>query len=258
MGLTILEARVYLALAKAGKATIATISKTSKVARPDVYRTLAKMQEKGLVEKILAIPTQFKLIPMKQSLLTLLENKRNEFLEVQEKTTELFLNFKENNSKSTLREDEAQLRLISEQATVRREKGVLDAVQRSFDEVTTWSYPHTALFVDMDDVTEALQRGVKIRVIIDKPDEKILSDIIEKLKKYPAFKIKYLPNAPKALMSVYDNKEAWICTCTQPVQKECPSLWTNNPCLLAILQDYFEILWLTSMEEPKLNQHKSA
>jgi len=136
LGLTILEARVYLALAKAGKATIATISKTSKVARPDVYRTLAKMQEKGLVEKILAIPTQFKLIPMKQSLLTLLENKRNEFLEVQEKTTELFLNFKENNSKSTLREDEAQLRLISEQATVRREKGVLDAVQRSFDEVT--------------------------------------------------------------------------------------------------------------------------
>ena len=47
LGLTILEAKVYLALAKTGKTTIATISKTSKVARPDVYRTLAKLQEKG-------------------------------------------------------------------------------------------------------------------------------------------------------------------------------------------------------------------
>jgi DNA-binding MarR family transcriptional regulator len=47
LGLTILEARVYLALAKAGKATIAaTLSKTLKVGRPDVHRTLAKLQVK--------------------------------------------------------------------------------------------------------------------------------------------------------------------------------------------------------------------
>jgi hypothetical protein len=49
------------------------------------------------------------------------------------------------------------------------------------------------------------------------------------------------------LMSIYDKKEAWICTCTHPVLEECPTLRTDNPCLLSILQDYFEIMWLTAL-----------
>jgi hypothetical protein len=48
-------------------------------------------------------------------------------------------------------------------------------------------------------------------------------------------------------MSIYDKKEAWVCTCTHPVLEACPTLRTNNPCLLAILQDYFEIMWLTAL-----------
>jgi hypothetical protein len=51
-------------------------------------------------------------------------------------------------------------------------------------------------------------------------------------------------------MSMHDRKEAWVSTCTEPVLEECPTLWTNNVCLLSILQDYFEIMWLTAMKEP--------
>jgi hypothetical protein len=117
--------------------------------------------------------------------------------------------------------------------------------------VTSWRNSHCAIFFDREKIVEALQRGVKIRAIIDKPDEEsVVSDIIEHLKGYSIFNIRYLPTAPKALMSMHDRKEAWVSTCTEPVLEECPTLWTNNVCLLSILQDYFEIMWLTAMKEP--------
>jgi len=253
LGLTLLEAKVYLALTKAGKATIATISKTSKVARPDVYRTLAKLQEKGFAEKIIVFPTEFKPCPMKQCLLTLIENKRKNLREAQEKVTAILWNltrarFEKNNS-NTLQEDESRFSLLPEQTAVKRKERTLSNVRKSFDVVTTLENSHSIMFIDTEGIAEALQRGVKIRVIIDKPDEeKLLSDITKHLEKYPTFKIRHLPNAPKALMSIYDKKEVRVCTCTHPMLKKCPTLWTNNPCLLSILQDYFEIKWLTAME----------
>jgi sugar-specific transcriptional regulator TrmB len=248
LGLTILEARVYLALAKVGKTTIATISKTSKVARPDVYRTLSKLQEKGLVEKIIAMPTKFKPIPIDDYISILIERRKKEISETQKEATRLLKKLKEKNSNS-LQEDETRFSLSSEQATIRRKERTLENVQRSFDVVTSWRNPHADLFIHMEEIAEALQRDVEIRVIIDKPDEeKLLSDIMKQLKKYPNFKTRYLLNAPKALMSIYDKKEAWICTCTHPVLEECPTLRTDNPCLLSILQDYFDILWLTAAE----------
>ena len=249
LGLTISQAKVYLALLELKKATAKTISTRSKVARQEAYRVLAELHEKGLVEKIISMPTEFKPIPIEDCMSILIERKKNEISETQKEATRLLQKLKEKNSKNTLQEDETRFSLSSEQAAVRRKKGTLNAVQRSFDVVTSWRNPHADLFIHMEEIGEALQRGVEIRVIIDKPDEeKLLSDTIKPLKKYPNFKISYLPNAPKALISMYDKKEAWVCTCTHPVLEECPTLWTNNSCLLSILQDYFDILWLTAVE----------
>jgi sugar-specific transcriptional regulator TrmB len=249
LGLTILEARVYLALAKAGKATLAaTLSKTSKVARPDVYRTLAKLQEKGLVEKIIATPTKFKLIPMRESLITLFENKRNDILQVEEKVNELLWNFKEKDL-NTIQENESQLSLFPERVAARREEKTLENVLESFDVVTTLRNPYSVLFIDIEKIAEALQRGVEVRIIIDKYGGKeSIPDFLKHLKKSPNFKIRYLPNAPKALMSMYDKKEAWICTCINPEVEACPTLRTSNSCLLSIFQDYFEMMWLKTIE----------
>jgi len=250
LGLTISQAKVYLALLELKKATGKIISKHSKVARQEVYRVLAELQKKGLVEKIIAMPTEFKPIPIEDYIPLLIERKKNEISKTRKEATRLIQTLKQKNSKSTFQEeDETHFRLFSEQVAVRREKGTLKAVQTSFDVITSWRDPHSVIFIDIEEIAEALQRSVKIRIIIDKTDEKeVLSDIIRQLKKYPNFKIRYLPNAPKALISIYDEKEAWVCTCTHPELKECPTLRTNNPCLLLILQEYFETMWLTAIK----------
>jgi len=249
LGLTISQAKVYLALLELEKATGKTISKHAKIARQEAYRILAELQEKGLVEKIIDMPTEFKPIPIENSMSILIKRKKNEVSKTQKEAARLLQKLKQKTLQSTLKEDETRFSLFPEPVAVRREKGTLKTVQRSYDVITSCRDPHSVIFIDMEGIAEALQRGVKIRVIIDKTDEKeVLSDIIKQLKKYPNFKIMYLPNAPEALMSIYDEKEAWVCTCTHPVLKECPTLQTNNSCLLSILQDYFEIRWLTAME----------
>jgi sugar-specific transcriptional regulator TrmB len=249
LGLTISQKKVYLALFELKKATGKIISKHSKVARQEVYRVLAELQEKGLVTKIIARPTEFEPIPIKDCISILIKPKENEISEIQKEATILLQKLKQKSSKNTLEEDETQFSLFPEQATLRKEKGMLEAVRRNFDVVTSWRDPHAIMFIGMEDIGKALRRDVKIRVIIDKPDEeKLLSDIRKNLEKYPAFKIRYLLNAPKALISIYDKKEAWVCTCTCPVLKKCPTLWTNNPCLLSILQDYFEMIWFRAVE----------
>ncbi len=250
LGLTISQAKVYLALLELEKATGKIISKHSKVARQEAYRILAELQEKGLVEKIIDMPTEFESIPIEDCISILIEHKKNEISETQKEATRLIQKLKQRNSKITLKEDETRFSLFSEHAAVRKEKGTLKAVQRSFDVITSRRDPHSVIFIDMEGIAEALQRSVKIRIIIDKTDEKeVLSDIIKQLKKYPNFKIRYLPNTSKALMSIYDKREAWVCTCSNPVLEECPILLTNNPCLLSILQEYFETMWLTAMKK---------
>jgi len=51
LGLTDLQARVYLSLYQKGPSEALTISKVTKVARSDVYRTMEGLQRIGLIEK---------------------------------------------------------------------------------------------------------------------------------------------------------------------------------------------------------------
>jgi len=248
LGLNSNQARVYVALFLSGLSTAKTISKNSGVARSDVYRVMATLEKLSLVERVISAPCKFRAISMHDAVSVLMERRMKETSELQAKAREI-LKKPKYNAMMALEEDETKFSLVSEQLTVRWEKKTLENVQRSYDAVTSWRNPHAVMFIGMEGIAEALKRGVEIRVIIDKPDEeKLLSDIMKHLKKYSTFKIRYLLNAPKALMSVYDKKEAWVCTCTHPVLEECPTLWTDNSCLLSILQDYFDILWLTAVE----------
>lgn len=60
LGLTSLQAKIYLALAQTGNATIRNIAKNSKIARQDVYRIMPSLQKLGLAEQIVVSPTMYK------------------------------------------------------------------------------------------------------------------------------------------------------------------------------------------------------
>lgn len=68
LGLTYLQAKVYVTLLKLGDvgAEVRKIASASAIARQDVYRILPALQKMGLVEKVVAIPTIYRPIPLEE------------------------------------------------------------------------------------------------------------------------------------------------------------------------------------------------
>jgi sugar-specific transcriptional regulator TrmB len=250
LGLTFNQARVYLALIRSGLSTAKTISKNSGIARPDVYRIMPTLEKLGLVERIVSAPCKFRAISRQHAFSVLMDRRIKETSELQAITKEMLKVFKNNTNRTVFEEAESQFVLVPEQVAIQRKKKRLERTARSFDVITSWKrFPNAFTFTYKKEVTEALKRGVKIRVIIDKPEEEeIVSDTIKHLEKHPAFKIRYSLEPLTALISIIDKDEACVCTHTKTALTEDSFLWTNNPSLLSLLQDYFEILWITSIK----------
>jgi hypothetical protein len=48
-----------------------------------------------------------------------------------------------------------------------------------------------------------------------------------------------------------DEKEVFIIAEPTVELSESPALWSNNSSLVNIVEDYFEILWMTALEKPE-------
>jgi sugar-specific transcriptional regulator TrmB len=139
LGLTVLQARVYLTLAKSGKATIKTLSKASEIDRSDAYRVVSKLHELGLVEKMITTPNIFKAVPIREGLLMLLRRKAEEYNEMEAKTRELLQKYEKNNEEKTLQRDESQFILVPEKEASRRKfTNAIVNTQTSIDMILQW------------------------------------------------------------------------------------------------------------------------
>ena len=58
LGLSLNQAKVYLAILKLEKTTVGQVAKFSKVRREDVYRILPSLEKMGLIERLLGKPTE--------------------------------------------------------------------------------------------------------------------------------------------------------------------------------------------------------
>jgi hypothetical protein len=62
----------------------------------------------------------------------------------------------------------------------------------------------------------------------------------------------FCPVPQKTVLGIYDRSEVFIVIDPEEGLFDSPALWSNNQSLISAIQDYFEMLWLTAMEDPKL------
>jgi sugar-specific transcriptional regulator TrmB len=93
LGLTALQAQVYLTLSKLGKATIKTIATTARIDRANAYRVMSKLMKLNLVEKMITNPIVFKAVGVNEALQMLLERKAKEYQEIEAKAKDLVKNW---------------------------------------------------------------------------------------------------------------------------------------------------------------------
>lgn len=247
LGLTVNQAKVYLALIQSGKSTAKTISQDSGIARHDIYRVITALEKLGFVDQFLGRPAAFKAIPLKVGISFLMKQKREQIIQVEKEARDLLENFK-NSAKEMPHQDGIDFVLISgKQRIITETIKAWNNTLTSVDSISTSQKLFHLLFRYEKSYLNALNRGIKIRYIINEP-KKSEPKIVHNLKKHQSFKIKYLPTIPSVHLGLYDRKNAIINTSAQKTLTDAPALLTNNQCILALILDYFEILWITAME----------
>ena len=90
---------------------------------------------------------------------------------------------------------------------------------------------------------KALERGVKIRYITNIPKSAKLPQVIQTLKKAGNFEIRNTNTKLQAGIAIHDKKNFAIITLSNSNPKEKEALWSNNPAVAKLAQDYFELKW---------------
>jgi sugar-specific transcriptional regulator TrmB len=241
LGLTILEAKVYLALVRTGEASAKTISKTSKVSQPDVYRVLTKLENHGLIERVITIPSRFKATPIDEGIAILLQRRDNQSAILHKKATELVQSFKGKSAKTTAYQEEPAQFILVPGVHVHRIRNAVDNAQTGVLCFTTLDMFRKVRFITEDVWKRGVKRDVKFQFLIGKPhDEEVTLELDTALENNGNFEIKFM-RASMPCMVLIDKKEVFLRT---EMNLEAPVLWSNNPCIVEMIQKYFETLWI--------------
>ena len=183
LGLTLVQTRTYLALCKSESATAKAISKTANLARQDVYRVMPTLEKLGLVERIFDAPTRYRAIPVKRGIKNMLNNRIREHNELHKKTTELLKslsNLPQEPEPTGSPEEDQQFVLTSEvNLLFERLAEETRTTQENIDLAGNWETNENALLYCLEEFKRALERSVKIRVVMEKPEnEKLIPALI--------------------------------------------------------------------------------
>jgi len=240
LGLTLLQATIYLNLTKLGRAGVTRISRVSNVARPDVYRVLPALESQGLVEKIIVVPTLYKATPLKEGLSMLLKQKMDEDTDLQKKTKMLLQCLPENDVFCPPKDDSHFIISNEKNLLFKKLREAINTAQIDLNFICTLKVFSKIFFYNQTPLRNALKRNVEIQMVIKTTDNHglMLRDL-EDLQKNPLFNLKYTSDQNPVCMLIADGKEMNV----QLSSGLVPSLWSNNPQILKMAVAYFDLVW---------------
>jgi sugar-specific transcriptional regulator TrmB len=258
LGLTMSEARVYLALAQIGTSKIGHISKTTGICREHLYQTMHSLEDKGLVEKELGVISQYKAVPPSEALSMLVKVKQKQFAELKIKAKIITENLGKFSMQpetiGELQEENAQFIIIpGKEIIIPKIKEALKRVQTSLEVVTIPKRFSSAILEFVELYKKALKRGVTIRIATEKhTPEKAALEAVLALTENPRFEVKCFPYSPQAVVVIFDKKEAFVTMSATANFAGTSCLWSKNTCFIALAQNYFENIWSNTHEELRI------
>ncbi|MBN1784394.1 MAG: hypothetical protein JW815_01460, partial [Candidatus Bathyarchaeota archaeon] len=243
LGLSLNQAKVYLAILKLEKAKVGQLAKFSKVRREDVYRILPILEKKGLIEKLLGKPTQVRATPISDALTFMVAEEKNIF-------DERLLGMKKSIQRLSIKDWKQPLPKESIYILIAEKKAIFAKTSRLIRN----SRKEVALIADKgrimpvlshfsNECKQAIKNGAQVRLIFegDIPDV-LLKEKVNKLIDGASVHIKF-HNEPLNHFIMSDDKEVLITTSKETGLGESPSLWTNNSNLIGVLRNSFESDW---------------
>ena len=244
LGLTPLQAKIYMVLIQIGKEKIQTIAKEANTDRANTYQAIAQLQKIGLIEKILSRPNFYQALPLEDGISTLLRYKERQYSEIQKQAQEL--RQLQQHSRTVLKEKEYEFKVYA------REKGkLLDTIrnsmiyaQESFDLLLNSKSFCTCVLDLAKDQLGCIRRGVKYRLItprmnLDSKQMKILQTLIAQ----PNFQIKFISYTPNSELIIRDKKKVSVTLLPNAGLGEGRILTSDHQGCIEMFQNHFDTIW---------------
>lgn len=243
LGLSNRQARVYLALLKAGYAKAKTTAELAQVERQEVYNLIEDLKLTGLIEQNLTVPTSYTATPITEAIKLLLEQKTNQLITVTKNAKQLAtkLNQPQNTALNII---QPCFGTICDGYRGKKYLKAIQETQQSIDAVTSWVRFKQQSFRFENPFRAVLKKDVELRFVIEKPLNHQLPKWVKATqKKHDNFKIKTQPTQLGASITIFDQNKAAIAFNANVSLSKGPDLWTTNPTLTTLCQAYFDTVW---------------
>ena len=248
LGLTTLQAKIYLILIQIGKEKIQTISRIANIDRSNTYHTIIELQRIGLVEKMLGTPNFYNAIPVEDAVSSLLKRKQDQYSHIQREAQGLISVI---NAKDTKPENvEYKFKIVSKQKNTEQKDIAFNCehVGESYDLLINKKILFTGVF-DLDKYQmRAVKRGIKYRLVTEKMDAETLREKLKLFLAEPNFQIRYILGSLKTELIIRDKKTASIPLLPNSGMGEGPCLITDHPGCVEMFQDHFNKIWNEAKE----------
>jgi sugar-specific transcriptional regulator TrmB len=248
LGMTATQAKIYLALAKSKSLTAHAIANIAKIARPDVYRVFPMLEDAGFVERVIASPLEFHAIPIDTCISILMQKRIMKTAELQKKASSIAKEFCRKPENEEI-DEKFEITLIPNKEAIyaKAEKMIKCAEEQIYflglpKRMNSWLSQYSP------HLEKALARNVNIKVIMPGTEKIKPNKMLKKMRKYPNFQLKFTLKEPEVGFSVWDNKEVLISTSAIDTPFPFPTLWSRNKAIVALSQNYFDLLWLEAKE----------
>jgi sugar-specific transcriptional regulator TrmB len=245
LGLTYRQSKVFLALSQMGKASIKSLSSNSSIDRANVYRTIKQLQELKLVEMFITNPMTFEALSVNEGVLLLLERKRRAYAENEVKIKEFLRKHRQRQKVSPT--DEGQFTLVpGGKVTLKKIGQLVGSSERNHDCILFCKDLESRADFFVDLFRKLLRKGLVIRIIIYLDVDKELSSKFEVFKTLKNLEIRRTVTKPGTTFSLWDGKKAFLTVTPMISQPMSEGLLIDNPALVGLIQDCFELRWRSS------------
>lgn len=251
LGLTVLQARVYIALCRLGTQTGRATAKAAKVAPQDVYRVLTELQEKGLIEKLFSKPNLYKPAPVNQALSMLLHDRNEQTYKLKKAVSEICKNFEKRDYQDNKDVTKEFALLPAQERAINKDVNLFETAKTSLELINSFQESMALHEYHFKREVKALKMGVKIREILSlhKGTNNPSTDFLKLAAMRPAYQVHYIWGPEPTKLIIKDGKEVLLCTKSTASTLQQPVLWSTNAVLVQIIQQWFSTMWEKSNEE---------
>lgn len=244
-GLTKNQSKIFFTLIKnQKKLTVKQISQSANIARESIYRTLGNLVERGIVEKTIKNPIQYKAIPLKRALSLLYDQKKVQMNNIAKLTSEVLIDYDRNSKIIDIKEKDQFVLVPKKKQLLHRISEAMSHSKKSIKVITSWKRHLKAQKTYKKALNKALQNNIKIQVLVTgKPKYAPLPNFVKDFHDHPNTEVVVFESPSKVIEIIIDDKEVFLITDPSADLTEAPALWSNNSSLIEALKTCFDVIF---------------